>query len=73
VLAKFRHSITDTDYEVSVVHAPAALVRALNGNARWVTRKQLQKLALTGLARKVLRKLVAESPIRGMESNKDVK
>jgi A/G-specific adenine glycosylase len=73
VLAKFRHSITDTDYEVSVAQAPAALLRALTGDARWVTRKQWQKLALTGLTRKVLRKLAAESSMRGMESNKKVK
>ena len=57
VLAKFRHSITDTDYDVSVVEAPAALVGKLDGRARWFTPKQWQKLALTGLARKVLRKL----------------
>jgi A/G-specific adenine glycosylase len=56
-LAKFRHCITDTDYEVSVVPAQARLLRDLNGNARWFTRTQWQKLALTGLARKVLRKL----------------
>src|SRR5271165_2299866 len=71
VLAKFRHSITDTDYDVAVVRAPAALVLALNGDARWVTRKRWQKLALTGLARKVLRKLVAESTMRAMESNRN--
>jgi A/G-specific adenine glycosylase len=58
VLAKFRHSITDTDYEVSVLPAPAALLRSLDGNARWFTRKQWQKLALTGLTRKVLHQLV---------------
>lgn len=60
-LTKIRHSITDTDYEVSVIHAPAALVSTLDGDARWFTRRQWQKLALTGLARKVLSKLVAES------------
>lgn len=56
-LAKFRHSITDTDYEVSVVPAQTRLVRSLDGHARWFTRKQWQNLALTGLTRKVLRKL----------------
>jgi A/G-specific adenine glycosylase len=56
-LAKFRHSITDTDYEVSIVPALAALARGLNGRAQWVTQTQWQKLPLTGLARKVLRKL----------------
>jgi len=71
VLAKFRHSITDTDYEVSVLQAPAELVRELNGRARWFTRKQWQKLALTGLARKVLRKMVPESTDPGMESKEN--
>ncbi len=56
-LAQFRHSITDTDYEVSVVPAANPLVRSLDGTARWYTAKQRQKLALTGLARKILRKL----------------
>jgi A/G-specific adenine glycosylase len=56
-LAKFRHSITDTYYEVFVIPASPALVRSLNGAGRWCTRQQWQKLALTGLARKVLRKL----------------
>jgi|SRR5271169_298183 len=56
-LARFRHSITDTDYDVSIVPASANLVQSLNGNARWCTRKQWRKLALTGLTRKVLRKL----------------
>lgn len=73
VLAKFRHSITDTDYQVEVVQAPPRLISTLDGSARWFTRKQWQKLALTGLTRKVLLKLVAESTMRGMESNKKVK
>jgi len=72
-LAKFRHSITDTDYEVSVLPATPALVRILEGNARWFTRKQWQKLALTGLTRKVLRKLAVESAGLGTESNKSTK
>ncbi len=55
LLAKLRHSITDTDYEIFVVPASPSLVRSLNGNARWFTRRQWQKLALTGLTRKVLR------------------
>jgi A/G-specific adenine glycosylase len=60
-LARFRHSITDTDYEVSVVPAAANLLQGFNGNARWYTAKQWQKLPLTGLTRKVLRKLASES------------
>ena len=73
ILAKFRHSITDTDYEVSVVQAPAALIRTLDGDARWFSRKQWQKLALTGLTRKILRKLLVESTNPGVESNYQAK
>jgi|SRR5580700_2195580 A/G-specific adenine glycosylase len=69
ILAKFRHSITDTDYEVSIVPAPPTFVRSLNSNARWFTRKQCQKLPLTGLTRKVLRKLAVESAGLPIESN----
>jgi A/G-specific adenine glycosylase len=61
ILAKFRHSITDTDYEVSVLHAYASQIRTLHNNARWFTRKQWQRLAITGLARKILHKLAIES------------
>ncbi len=61
ILAKLRHSITDTDYRVSVVKGSRALVRNFDGQARWFTPKQWQKLALTGLTRKVLRKLMLES------------
>ena len=73
ILAKFRHSITDTDYEVSVVQAPAALIRTLDGGARWFSRKQWRKLALTGLTRKILRKLLVESTNPGVESNYQAK
>jgi A/G-specific adenine glycosylase len=72
-LAKFRHSITDTDYEISILSASPALVRSLDGNARWFTRKQWQKLALTGLTRKILRKLAVESTNPAIESNKSTK
>ena len=56
-LATFRHSITDTDYDIAVMPASDRLVGSLNGKARWFTRKQWRKLALTGLTRKILRKL----------------
>jgi A/G-specific adenine glycosylase len=56
-LATFRHSITDTDYEVAIHPASDTLVQGLNSKARWFNRKQWEKMALTGLARKVLRKL----------------
>jgi A/G-specific adenine glycosylase len=57
-LALVRHSITDTDYEVRVVGAAARdLPAELRRCGRWVGRAELNGLALTGLARKVLRKL----------------
>jgi len=56
-LAKFHHSITDTDYEVFVVSASAAMAKSVDGNARWFSPRQRRNLALTGLTRKVLRKL----------------
>jgi len=57
-LALVRHSITDTDYEVRVVGAAARdLPAELRRCGRWVERAELNGLALTGLARKVLRKL----------------
>ena len=55
---RLRHSITDTDYRVSVFSV-AAEPADLDG--RWFSRKQWERLALTGLARKILRKLAAES------------
>ena len=57
-LVLVRHSITDTDYEVRVVGAAARdLPAELRRCGRWVERAELNGLALTGLARKVLRKL----------------
>lgn len=49
-LARFKHSILNTDYKVSVfpIAEPA-------GNGCWVRKSRLPKIALTGLARKVLR------------------
>jgi A/G-specific adenine glycosylase len=49
-LANFKHSILDTDYQVSVF--PAAEPA---GNGRWVPKSRLPKMALTGLSRKILR------------------
>jgi A/G-specific adenine glycosylase len=58
-VARLRHSITDTDYEVSIVSISA---ESLESDGRWFLRKQWERLPLTGLARKVLRRLVVESP-----------
>jgi hypothetical protein len=50
-LFTLRHSITVTDYTVRIWNDEAQ-----NGNQRWVPITRLPKLALTGLARKILRK-----------------
>jgi hypothetical protein len=46
-----RHSITTTDYVVRVRRAPAHP----ETKGRWVLRRRLRTLPLTGLARKILR------------------
>jgi A/G-specific adenine glycosylase len=48
-----RHSITDTDYTVKVLPGKCAEV----ANGRWVSPNGLSRLPLTGLARKILRKI----------------
>ncbi len=60
-LAKLRHSITDTDYDVSVVALLPSQLPSLEAEARWFSRKQWERLPLTGLTRKVLRRLLVES------------
>ncbi len=52
LLFTLRHSITVTDYSVCVWNSTAG--RQENGE--WILRRRLPKLALTGLARKILRK-----------------
>ncbi len=55
-VARLRHSITDTDYQVLVFR-----VRELDApNSSWFTPRQWQRMALTGLARKILRQLEAK-------------
>ena len=63
-LLRVRHSITDTDYRVSVFSVPSF---PANG-AKWFTARQAERLALTGLARKILRKMAAESKAVPAES-----
>jgi A/G-specific adenine glycosylase len=46
-----RHSITVTDYMVKVARGRAPV----NANGKWVAEHRLEKLPLTGLARKILR------------------
>jgi A/G-specific adenine glycosylase len=52
VLFRVRHSITVTDYMVSVV--AQSMTAAENGE--WIRRRRAHKLALTGLTKKILRK-----------------
>jgi A/G-specific adenine glycosylase len=52
-LFSVRHSITVTDYMVRVWNA----TRADRSKGRWVAKERLGTLALTGLARKILRKV----------------
>jgi A/G-specific adenine glycosylase len=58
VLCRLRHSITDTDYRVRVVRCEyKQLQPRANGNGSWVPREKLLTLPLTGLTRKILRRL----------------
>ena len=56
-----RHSITDTDYRVAIYAAPAASFEERWADARWFTYRQCERLPLTGVTRKVLRRMRAES------------
>jgi len=50
VLFRVRHSITITDYSVTVLDVPASLAP----EGKWVTPSYVSRLPLTGLARKIL-------------------
>jgi A/G-specific adenine glycosylase len=52
-LLTLRHSITVTDYLVRVVE----IVNFDQGRGKWVPVSQLRSLPLTGLARKILRRV----------------
>jgi A/G-specific adenine glycosylase len=58
-MAKLRHAITDTDYEVSVFTVAPAKSHSSVVDARWFAPRQWERLPLTGLARKILRRLPA--------------
>ncbi|HEY3930299.1 MAG TPA: A/G-specific adenine glycosylase [Candidatus Koribacter sp.] len=49
-LYRLRHSITDTDYAVFVMKGGGPAVKG-----KWVTHEEARRIALTGLARKILR------------------
>jgi len=55
-VARLRHSITDTDYKVLIFRV--AQLDAANG--AWCRQKQWQRMALTGLARKILASVAGE-------------
>jgi len=56
-LLRLRHSITTTDYSVSVF--PRNI--AAKSDGRWFPLRTAEKLALTGLARKILRKIIPKN------------
>jgi A/G-specific adenine glycosylase len=66
-MLRVRHSITDTDYRVAVY--AISEIGAVGAEARWFTPKQYKRLALTGLARKILRSAAFESNRIVEESN----
>ncbi len=68
LLTKLRHSITDTDYEVTVMMLAPEKFPSAATNARWFARKQWEALPLTGLTRKALRRLEIESGMAQGES-----
>ena len=57
VLWRLRHSITNTDYDVSVVPIPASKNPARNQDSgAWIKFSRLEQIPLTGLTRKILRR-----------------
>jgi A/G-specific adenine glycosylase len=52
VLFRLRHSITVTDYVVSVIAQSGITTES----GRWISRRKVHKLPLTGLTKKILRK-----------------
>jgi A/G-specific adenine glycosylase len=66
-VARLRHSITDTDYEVLVFLLGADGMHPPTGDSRWLSRKQWERMPLTGITRKVL--LLVESGVSSRESN----
>jgi len=62
-LLRLRHSITDTDYRVTVFAVAADHLQESATDAKWFTVRQCERLPLTGLARKILRRIAfASSP-----------
>ncbi len=66
---RLRHSITDTDYDVTVIAVSPEIALSSESEARWYAPRQWERLPLTGLTRKVLRRLQVESGRGSKESN----
>lgn len=60
-LLRLRHSITDTDYRVAVFAMAQDRLQQSGTDAKWLTARQCERLPLTGLARKILRRAVLAS------------
>ena len=60
-LLRLRHSITDTDYRVTVFPASD---RPTEAKGRWLAKPAWQRLPLTGLARKILTQLCSSASER---------
>jgi len=56
-LFRLRHSITDTDYRIAVFAIAPDQLQHSATDPRWFTRRQCERLPLTGLTRKILSQL----------------
>jgi A/G-specific adenine glycosylase len=56
-LLRLRHSITSTDYRVAVFSVAAHPLQDTATHSKWFTAQQCERLPLTGLARKILRRM----------------
>ena len=67
-LTRLRHTITDTDYEVSVIALSPDALQWSEACTRWFSPRQWKRMPLTGLTRKVLRELRVASLLSARES-----
>ncbi len=67
-LLQLRHSITDTDYRVAIFAVLPDQLHDFATDGRWFTRRQCERLPLTGLTGKVLRRLSLASNDSAVES-----
>ncbi|MGA2903931.1 MAG: A/G-specific adenine glycosylase [Candidatus Korobacteraceae bacterium] len=65
---RLRHSITDTNYLVAVFAILPDQLRDFAPDTRWFTQQQYERLPLTGLTRKIVRRLALESQDSTVES-----